>query len=174
LGSGASFWRALRVFLLSVAAAVPAAGAWWLVTPLPQLVVDRDGVLPVGGNTEVVIAADGWFALCAAVAGATCAVIVFLRLRTAALRVLLELTVGGLAAAGLMWRLGTLLGPAPVDVQARALAIGDRFEGPLELSALGVLVAWPLAATAVYFSLLAGSDAQAAVPRRAKRGRARR
>lgn len=166
-------WLAAKVALVSVVASVPTAVVWWLVTPLPELLIGSTGVLHVGDDTERAIAADGWFAICSAAAGAACAAAVFVRFRIAALAVVLGLTLGGLVAAVAAWRLGSLLGPAPVEVQAKALEVGDRFLGPLDLSALGVLAAWPLASIAIYFSLVAGITAAPANPARPK-GRRRR
>lgn len=153
---GASRWLGLKVAVLSLVVAAPTGAAWWFLAPLPALQVTAGGVVVAGTDTEVFVAADGWFAACAAVAGALCAVIAFVAVRRASVAVLLGLTVGGLLAAAAAWQIGVFLGPAPVDVQARSLAVGDRFTGPLEISAPGVLLAWPLAAVAVYFSLVAG------------------
>ncbi len=167
-------WLALKVALVPVLVSLPTAFAWWLVTPLPEFLVDSTGVLYVGRDSERVIAADGWFAICSAVAGVVCAACVFIRWRLGTLAILLGLAVGGLVAAVAAWRLGSLLGPPPVEVQARTLEVGDRFQGPLQLSALGVLVAWPLASIAIYFSLVAGTVSAPAKPARPKGRRRRR
>ncbi len=52
-----------------------------------------------------------------------------------------------------------LLGPGDINSTARGLEVGARFDGPLDVSALGVLLAWPLAAVITYFAVSAGSEA---------------
>lgn len=144
--------------LLAVAAAVPTGVAWWLLAPLPRLQVAASGVLVAGGDSEAFIAADAWFAICTATAGVVCAFLAFIAWRGVSPAVLAGLAVGGSLGALAAWRIGAFLGPPPVDVQAQARSVGALFDGPLELSALGVLVAWPLASVIVYFSLVAGLD----------------
>jgi hypothetical protein len=153
--------------------AVPAAVAWWQMAPLPRLKVDPRGLLVVGSQSETAIAADAWFGASTGITGALCAIIAF-RLDRANVGVLVGLTLGGLLGAVAAWRIGMVLGPAPVDVQARDLSVGDQLQGPLQLSAVGVLLAWPLAAVAVYFSLVAGLDsAPRAAPARRRRRHSR-
>ena len=140
-----------------VLAAAPVVGiVWWLIAPLPQLRVSGELLLPVGGEAESAVAADGLLGVCAAVAGLICALLVFSRVRQARVSALLGLSLGGLAAAVLAWRLGEFLGPGPERETARGLADGSTFDGPLVLSAKGVLFAWPMTAVIVYFALAAG------------------
>jgi hypothetical protein len=160
----------LKVLLLSLVMAVPAGAAWWLLAPLPRLRVGAQGVLFVGGQTETGIAADAWFAVSALVAGAVCAAVAFRITGRSTVQVLIALTLGGVVAALAAWWIGMILGPAPVDVRAETLSVGDEFHGPLELSARGVLLAWPMAAVITYFSLVAGLEPVS----HAVRGRRRR
>ena len=146
----------VKVCLLTTALAVPAAVVWWLVTPLPGLQVNPRGVRYTGSAREFAISADAWFAITTAVTGAIAAGLAFRVARAASPAVLVAVTITGMLASVATWRLGMFLGPAPIEVQAATLSNGDTFKGPLELSALGVLVAWPLAAVTVYFSLVAG------------------
>lgn len=148
----------LRVSLGVLVAGIPTALVWWLLAPVPLLVVRGDGVFLAQAETETAVAADGWFALCTATAGLVAALVVFARIRRARVGALLGLTVGGLAAALLTWRLGVLLGPDSIRSTARGLADGTRFDGPLELSARGVLLAWPLVSVVAYFALIAGLE----------------
>ncbi len=92
-------------------------------------------------------------------AGVVSAVAVVLRVREARLSVLAGLTLGGLLAAVIAWRVGVALGPDSVRAEAVGLSDGETFSGPLELSALGVLFTWPLTAVITYFALAAGLDA---------------
>lgn len=135
---------------------------WWAVTPLPHLVKRDDGVYLAGGETEVAIAADGWFAICTATAGLVCALVVFARMRRARLGPLLGLAIGGLLGAVVAWRLGVALGPDDIREAVKGMAPNTEFDGPLALSAHGVLFAWPLTATVAYFALTAGLEPKAA------------
>jgi len=134
--------------------------AWRLVAPLATL-EKRDGaVVSVGRSAETSIAADGWFAVCAFVAGVLAAFLSGWLLRDSRLGALAGLTVGGVLGSLVAWRLGVLLGPASVDESAAGLRDGDRFQGPLELSALGVLLAWSTSATIAFFATIAGLESR--------------
>jgi hypothetical protein len=142
----------------SLVAAVVVGILWRAITPLPHLVTRTDGVYLTGGEPEVAVAADGWFAICSATAGLVGALVVFARMRRARLGPLLGLAVGGLAGAVVAWRLGVALGPGSVRDTAKGLVANTEFNGPLKLSARGVLFAWPLTSTVAYFALTAGLE----------------
>ena len=131
---------------------------WEMVTPLPQFQIVDGRALSSEFDVESAIAADGWFAICAAVAGIVSAAVVFAAVRAARISALVGLTLGGLLASVLAWRVGVELGPDSVRAAAAGLKDGETFSGPLELSALGVLFSWPLTAVIVYFALAAGLD----------------
>jgi DivIVA domain-containing protein len=128
------------------------------VTPLPQFQVVGGRVLSSEIDVESAIAADGWFAICAAVAGIVSAVVVFAVVRAARISALVGLTLGGLLASVVAWRVGVALGPGSVREAAAGLKDGASFSGPLRLSAFGVIFAWPLTAVIAYFALAAGLD----------------
>lgn len=139
------------------------AVVWWLVAPLPRLEVHADGVFFAPTNGEYAVAADGWFAVCTATAGLVAALVVFARARRARVGAVVGLALGGLLGSIVAWRLGVLLGPGDALDTARGLPAGSRFNGPLKLSALGVLFSWPIASVVAYFALTAGleqADAQ--------------
>jgi hypothetical protein len=142
-------------------AAVVVAVLWRSLAPLPHLVKRTDGIYLTGGQDEVAIAADGWFAACSATTGLVAALVVFARMRQARLGPLLGLVIGGIAGAVLAWRLGGLLGPGAIVATAKGLATGSHFDGPLKLSARGLLFAWPLVSTVAYFALTAGLEPKA-------------
>ncbi len=146
------------MLLACALAGVVAGVVWELLTPLPQFEVAGDRILLPAAEDETGIAADGWFAICAGVAGVVSAVVVFMRVREARISVLAALTLGGLLAAVIAWRVGVAVGPEPVRAGADGLSDGESFSGPLELSALGVLFTWPLTAVITYFALAAGLD----------------
>lgn len=131
---------------------------WEMVTPLPEFHVAGGRALGSEFEEETAIAADGWFAICAAVAGIVSAVVVFARVRAARISVLLGLTLGCLLASVVAWRVGMAVGPDSVRAGAAGLEDGETFSGPLRLSAYGVIFAWPLMAVIAYFALAAGLD----------------
>jgi hypothetical protein len=92
------------------------------------------------------------------VAGVLVAVVGGALLRENRLGVLLGLAVGGIAGSVVAWRLGILLGPPSVEESAAGLSDGARFQGPLELSALGVLLAWSMASSVAFFAAVAGRE----------------
>lgn len=139
-------------------AGVPVAVVWRLVAPLPRLVVNTGGVFFAEQNAEYAVAADGWFAVCSATAGLVAALVVFARARHSRVGALVGLAVGGLLGSVVAWRLGMILGPGDALVTANGLDVGTRFDGPLRLSALGVLFAWPIAAVVAWFALTAGLE----------------
>jgi hypothetical protein len=139
-------------------AAVVVGILWWALAPVPRVVTRAAGIFLTGGETEVAVAADGWFAACSATAGLIAALVVFARIPRARLGPLLGLAVGGLVGAVVAWRLGVFLGPADPRESAKGLADGTQFDANLQLSARGVLFAWPLTSTVAYFALTAGLE----------------
>jgi hypothetical protein len=150
--------RVVLVLLAIVVAGAAVGIAWRFVAPLPQFRVLGGQLASTQTEGETAVAADAWFGMCALVAGAVTAVVVFALVRAARIDVLLGLTLGSLAAAVVAWRVGLVLSPGPLPAHPSALADGTRLEGPLRMSAKGVLFAWPLAAVGVYFALGAGLD----------------
>jgi hypothetical protein len=151
--------------VLSALAGLPVGLIWRAVAPLPRIIKRADGLYRAGGEgSEAAIAADGWFALLALLAGVLIALAVYLRTRPGRVVPLLALAAGGLLGAVVAWRLGVLLGPDPIEATARGLAVGARFEAPLDVSALGVLLAWPMGAVITYFAVSAGADAGEPAP----------
>jgi hypothetical protein len=152
--------NALLVVAASLAGGLLMGVLWWAVTPLAQLEKRPTGVFSVGGDAETSIAADGWFAVIGLVTGVVAALLAGVLLRRHRLGVLLGLAAGGLLGSVVAWRFGVLLGPAGLAESSAAAAVGDRFEAPLELSAVGVLLAWPIAAVIAYFAAVAGVESE--------------
>jgi hypothetical protein len=152
-------WSLIGLGLLAFVVAGAVTGlVWELVAPLPRLQLVGDRVLTPQVEQETAVAADGWFAVVAAVAGIAAAVGLFLRVRSTRVSALATLTVGGLLAAVVAWRVGVALGPDAVPAEAGRTADGEFFSGPLRLSAVGVLLTWPLTSVITYFALAAGLD----------------
>ncbi len=62
----------------SALAGLPVGLVWWLVAPLPRIAKRADGLYRAGGEgNEAAIAADGWFAVLAVVAGVVTALVVY-------------------------------------------------------------------------------------------------
>ncbi len=146
-----SFW--------SLVAALPVGVAWWLLAPLTLVQKRADGLYRVGGEgDESAIGADGWFAGIGLVAGILVALVVYVRTRPGRVGPLIALVAGGVLGSFAAWQLGHLLGPGPLLSQAAEVPVGARFRGPLDISAYGVLLAWPMAAVITYFAVAAGAD----------------
>ncbi len=155
---------AVLVAVSSMLAGVPVGVVWWLLAPLPQVVKRSDGIYRAGEGDESSVAADGWFALTTLVAGVLVALVVYLRTRPGRLGPLLGLVAGGVLGSVVAWRTGAMLGPDSLVSTAAGLKVGARFEGPLDLSAYGVLLAWPLGAVITYFAVAAGAEVTADEP----------
>lgn len=153
--------EALRIGVGSLVAGVLVGLVWWLVSPT-ALLQDRGGsAYYVGRVAEAEVAADGWFAVCTLVTGSVAGLFAALGRRGLRLWALVAVTVGGVAGAIVAWQLGTALGPDSLDAQLAAVGDGATFRGPLRLSALGVLLVWPISAVIVFFAAVAGLDSPA-------------
>lgn len=150
---------AAQVLAASSVAGVALGVAWWLVAPVARFEERAGTVVQLGQGSETAVAADGWFAVCAAVVGVIAGLLAALLVRRDRLVALLSLTAGGVLGSVLAWQLGELLGQAPVEARPGALEDGARVVGPLRLSALGVLLTWPMTAVMVFFGAVAGLDA---------------
>jgi len=127
---------------------------WSAVAPRAPYLATPEGLRLADPSTQAIIAADGWFAVITGAAGLIVGIVAFLPGRRRPLGVLLGLTGGGLVAACLAWWVGNTVNLGPATVTASGVT-GNVVPGALELTALGVLIAWPLAATAVFAVLLA-------------------
>lgn len=158
-GARRSLRTAALVVVCSALAGLPAGLVWWLVAPLPPIEKRADGLYRAGGEgNEAAIAADGWFAVVVLVVGVVVALLVYLRTRPGRLGPLVGLAVGGVAGAVVAWRLGALLGPDALTETAKHVKVGAHFDGPLTVSAYGVLLVWPMAAVITYFAVAAGAE----------------
>ncbi len=139
---------AAEVGVASLAAGLVAGVLWrWIAVPrLPLARVDGDTV--VVDETEIVKAfnADGWFAVLGLVAGLVLGALAQRRHRDGGAVVPLTLAVAGGAGSLLAWWLGMLIGPGPLATRAEEVPAGARLPLPLDLSAPGVLLLWPIAA----------------------------
>ncbi|MEO3753023.1 ABC transporter permease [Streptomyces sp. B6B3] len=134
-----------------------ALGLLWLWrAPRLPLVSDGEQVLLVSSEGEQVVGADGTFLLYGLAVGAVAGLVVFLLRRTGGVAVVVGLAAGSLLGSLLAWGIGTWFGPTD-DIRAHARAVGPDvvFDGPLELTARGVLMGLPLAALGVHLACMA-------------------
>lgn len=151
--------------MVSALAGLPVGLVWRAVVPLPRIIKRADGLFRAGGEgNEAAIAADGWFALLALLAGVLIALVVYLRTRPGRVVPLFALAAGGLLGAVIAWRVGVLLSPGPIEESARGLDVGSRFDAPLEISAFAVLLAWSMGAVITYFAVSAGAEVGETTP----------
>ncbi|MEV4557596.1 DUF2567 domain-containing protein [Kitasatospora sp. NPDC049285] len=152
---------------LGIGALITVAGAvlgvllgylWLWLAPRIGFQVQGNRILYLDPEGEEGIAADAVFALLGLGFGILTALVSFLltRARGGGIAVAVGLVLGGLAGSVIGWQLGIRLGPTS-DLRAHALAVGDggRFDGPLQLSAHGALLVWPMAATVLLLALSA-------------------
>ncbi|WP_051105891.1 hypothetical protein [Streptomyces hokutonensis] len=132
---------------------------WWLAPHVPLVgdVVDKSWVVYLKDSEgEQAVGVDGTFTLLAVGFGVLSALAAFLLRRRGGVPLVVALTVGGLLASLLAWRLGMWLGPTK-DVLAHAKSVGKgvTFSAPLKLGAKGALLAWSIAALVVHLGLTA-------------------
>ncbi|MFJ9377415.1 DUF2567 domain-containing protein [Streptomyces sp. NPDC101455] len=132
---------------------------WWLAPHVPLVgdVVDKSWVVYLKDSEgEQAVGVDGTFTLLAVAFGVVSALVVFLLRRRGGVPLVAALTLGGLLASFIAWRLGMWFGPTK-DVLAHAKAVGKgvTFSAPLKLGAKGALLAWPVAALVVHLGLTA-------------------
>ncbi|MFJ9632972.1 DUF2567 domain-containing protein [Streptomyces sp. NPDC091280] len=132
---------------------------WWLAPHVPLVgdVVDKSWVVYLKDSEgEQAVGVDGTFTLLAVGFGVLSALAAFLLRRRGGVPLVVALTVGGLLASFLAWRLGMWMGPTK-DVLAHAKSVGKgvTFSAPLKLGAKGALLAWSVAALVVHLGLTA-------------------
>ncbi|MBG0817413.1 hypothetical protein [Planomonospora sp. ID82291] len=146
--------RDFAVTVLILAALGVVAGVLWsILAPRPPYVVTGQGPVLADPSTQALIAADGWFAVVTGACGLVCGAAGYsLSRRGRPLAVVLGLAAGGLLAGHLATVVGGAvnLGAVHVAASGRNLPV---VAGPLELTARGVLVAWPMLAAGLFAAL---------------------
>ncbi|MEW2392779.1 DUF2567 domain-containing protein [Streptomyces venezuelae] len=143
------------VIMVAVAVAGVLLGALWMwLAPRVPLVSDGKAVYLKDTEGEQAIGTDGTFTLLSLGFGLVSGVVVFLLRKRGGIPLVAGLAVGSLLGALLAWRVGIFLGPE-TDVVAHAKSVGKGvvFDAPLELKAMGTVLAWPVAALAVHLGL---------------------
>lgn len=148
-----------RAGLVTAAVGLPAGLVWWLVAPRAALIVTAGGgVFPHQPENKAYIAADGWFAVVALVAGVLTGALVWARWRRGGVEAVAGLTAGGLLGALVAFAVGKLLGSVDVAARAAEAGVGAVIQAPLDVRAYGVLCLWPIAAVTVFLALVAGYE----------------
>ncbi|MFI6388340.1 hypothetical protein ACIBHY_02885 [Nonomuraea sp. NPDC050547] len=147
--------RSFAVTVLVMAVLGVLAGlAWSYAAPRAAMAVTEKGPILADPSTQALIAADGWFAAITGGLGLLCGAAAWFRNRREQLPVLAGLCAGGVLASFLTLWVGSAVTIGVVTVEAAAPGL-KVVPGSLELTARGVLVAWPLLAVAL-FGLLEG------------------
>ncbi|HEY3531275.1 MAG TPA: hypothetical protein VGK78_19185 [Nocardioides sp.] len=158
LASGGPVRPALLILLTYAVLGAVAGVVWqWVWTP-PGQVIDHHQVLYDSyASLRRVFTGTGLYALVAAVTSALVALAVTLLTRGRELLVLALVVVGSALAAALMWRVGTLLGPADPAAVAAHTAGRASVPGQLQVSGKSPYLAWPMTSlfvlALVYFAL---------------------
>jgi hypothetical protein len=159
----ASWRQELRDFLLIavyVALTGPIVGLLWSAVS-PKL--DILGLVSGSGTFRPEIGADVHFGLLGIGAGAVCAAIT-LACRRDGPGSMIGLAIGGLGAALIADRVGYLLNHGDTVALLRAHSLSLTIDPFFKVRALGVVVAWPMAALVVYVSALALRDRARSLP----------
>ncbi|MFM9444042.1 DUF2567 domain-containing protein [Streptomyces acidiscabies] len=131
----------------------------WLAPRVPLVGDQSDGSWVVylkDSEGEQAIGVDGTFTLLALACGALSAVGVFLWRRRGGIPLVVGLTLGGVLASVVAWKLGTWLGPtSDVIAHAKSAGKGVTFSAPLKLGAKGALMVWSIAGLLVHLGLTA-------------------
>ena len=148
----------LTIGYLAVAG-VPAGLLWWLLAPRAQFRITADGPTPIGNpSDELLVADDVIFTLILAGLGLVAGLILWWRRGFRGVAAVVALALGTLAAAGLAWQLGGLLGPGPSAAAVRH--VGATVTTGLHLESWPALAIGPAVALLTYFvaAALNGQD----------------
>ncbi|WP_306333866.1 hypothetical protein [Streptomyces sp. KL118A] len=147
--------RQAAVIMVAVAVGGVLLGLLWMwLAPRVPLISDGKVVYLKDTEGEQAIGVDGTFTLLSLGFGLVSGVVVFLLRKRGGIPLVAGLALGSLLGALLAWRVGIWLGPE-TDVVAHAKSVGKGvvFDAPLELKAMGTVLAWPVAALAVHLGL---------------------
>jgi hypothetical protein len=146
--------RDFAVTVLALGLAGVIAGVLWsLAAPRPPYVMTKQGPLLADPTTQTLIAADGWFVIIAGALGLACGAIGYsLSRRGRPLAVVLGLAAGGLLGSYIALVVGQAVNLGAPTVTASG-ASTSLIAGPLNLTAQGALLAWPVLAVGLFFAL---------------------
>ncbi|MEW9528041.1 hypothetical protein [Microbispora sp. NPDC049125] len=143
-------WATIALTMLVVGLLGVAAGfVWSALAPASRYVLTDTGPQLADLETQSLIEADGWFAVVTGACGLLCGAAAYVLGRRRPVEVLVGLTGGSLLAAYVALLVGR---SAKGTVQASA-AGGLTTTTSLNVTAHGVLFAWPLLATALFWAV---------------------
>jgi hypothetical protein len=146
--------REVRAFAITVlvltALGLPAGLAWSALSPRPPYRMVEQTPTLADPSTQALIAADGWFATITGGLGLLCGLLAWFLSRRVQLPVVIGLCLGGVAGAFVAYWTGTSVTVGVATVEASASPGVTVIPGPLDLTARGVLVAWPLLAVGLF------------------------
>lgn len=169
-GLGAAALVAVAAAAGTAACGILAGLAWAALAPRALLqVVSRGAAVVVNAETSAFITADAWFCIIAAAGGLLTGLVgyrVAVRRRGAAAA--LGLILGALAAALLMWWVGSRLGLASFHHRLAVSAPGTRFDSSLGLGATSALAFWPMFTALVIVVAEMGARSRSSPARRSR------
>lgn len=138
-------WRTILLVLLAYAVVGAVAGVvWeWVWTPPGQVIEKHQVFFDSYASLRRVFSGTGLYVLVGAVASALLAFAVCVLTRGRELLVLALVIIGSALAAALMWRVGTLLGPADPASLAAHTTGRDQVPGELTVQGKSPYLIWP-------------------------------
>lgn len=131
-------------------AGLPAGVLWWLLAPRADFRITSDGPVPIGNpSQELLVADDVVFTLVVAGLGLLAGVVLWFRRGFRGVAAVVALALGVLAAGGLAWQLGELLGPGPTDAALKQ--VGAQVTTGLHLASWPAVAIGPAVALLAYF-----------------------
>lgn len=141
----------LLVLGVLIAAGAVAGLVWHLVAPRTEYVF-RDGVAQFTQTVpSTPVAADGWFAVIALVAGVLSGSLTQALLHRRIVGAVIGLALGTVFASLITWQVGHWFGSAEFEQAVRTAENATTVLAPLDVRAKGVLTLWPLAAMLTIF-----------------------
>jgi hypothetical protein len=148
----------VEVLVGAIVLGVAAGVAWALLAPEIQGQVTASGVTVRGAEARRQFSVNGWFAVVGAASGVALAIAAMLRHHRRPITALLTIVGAGVVGSAVAWRMGVVVGPGPVDDRAAGVPAGASLAVPLELSAPGVLLIWPIASVVAVAIIAAVTD----------------
>jgi hypothetical protein len=135
-----------------------AAVLWWQLAPLAEYTRTSSNAEMGEEQLGVQVAADGWYAVIAAVGGLLSGVGLLAWRRRDPVAMVVLVAVGALLAGWVMLRVGLWLGPADPKTVLPHVPVGAKVPLQLEPHAHGVLAIWPITALLGAIGVIWGVD----------------
>lgn len=153
--TGAIIWGAAVIFML---VGMAAGVAWWAWVTPPQYEVTSAGAMMEETQLARQVSMEVLFVIIGAVGAVIGSIVVFWRAQTAPgtayLPVVVGTAVGSCLATGMMWSLGSWLGPADPASRVDAAAVGDQLAAALSVTIPAAFLVWPFVALSTLVVLI--------------------